>query len=811
MSKVLLALVFAIFCTTIYAQTTPSIMGKVKDENSKPVASSTVSLLSAKDSTLVKVAVSDVNGDYSFENIENGKFLILITGVNYGSWYSSHFITNNLNATVVPVAKLKAEEKKLKDVTVVARKPMIEIRADRTVFNVENSINATGSNAMELLQKSPGVLVDKDDNISMKGKNGVRIYIDGKLSPMSAGDLGAYLRSIQSNDIESIEMIENPSAKYDASGNAGIINIKLKKNKKFGTNGNANVGYNQGIYGKYNAGLSLNYRNKKVNLYSNVSGNYGNNESFMNFNRQQNDSIYDARNINGSKNAGVGIKAGMDYFLDSKSTFGFMFNGNYYNREGFSSGKTFISPQTTKIPNQILDASNTTPSSRDNTNFNINYRYADTSGREFNFDADHGIYHGRGTSFQPNYYLNANTGNLLKENIYRNNTPTDIDINTAKIDYEQNFKKGKLGFGVKYSNVKTDNVFDFFNVKNNVATLDWERSNQFTYTENVNAAYVNYNKQFKKFSIQIGVRAEQTNSKGVLNAKSKNTGLDTVEIVKRNYLDFFPSAAISFSTNPNHQFNFNYSRRIDRPRYQDLNPFENRLDELTYQKGNAFLRPQYTNSFSASHTYKSFLTTSASYSHIKDYFTVINDTTRKNASYITQKNLASQDIFSLNMSAPLNIKKWWNGYANVSLNHSKYKADFDDGKIIRLNVTTLNFYNQNSFTLGKGYTAEISGWFNTPSVWGGTFKTQFMWSADAGIQKTIWDKKGTIKLSFTDIFHTAVWYAQSDFAGSIFKGNGGWESQQVRLNFSYRFGSNEVKSARNRKTSIESESDRLNP
>jgi hypothetical protein len=326
----------------------------------------------------------------------------------------------------------------------------------------------------------------------------------------------------------------------------------------------------------------------------------------------------------------------------------------------------------------------------------------------------------------------------------------------------------------------------------------------------VNAAYVNYNRSYKKFSIQAGVRAEQTKSDGVMNARSKQTGRDTTENVNRSYLDFFPSAAISYTLSATHQFNLNYSRRIDRPRYQDLNPFENKLDELTYQKGNAFLRPQYTNSYTLSHTYKSFLTTSVGYSHIKDYFTTINDTARKNATFITLKNLATQDIYSVNMSAPLKIKKWWNGYANLSGNHTRYKADFEDGKTIRLNVTSINFYNQHTFTLGKGYTAEVSGWYNSPAVWGGTFRTREMWSMDAGIQKTVLKTKGTLKLTMTDLFHTATWAANSNFAGSTLKVNGGWESQQVRLNFSYRFGNNQVKAARQRKTSIESESNRIN-
>jgi len=792
-----------------YAQNNNTISGKVTNADGKALEAITVSIKKASDSSRVKAAVTDSKGVFTFEQVTPGSYFAEITSVSHSPVVTSVFILKKGEGYNVAIIILQPVEKKLKDVVVTSKKPMIEVKADRTVFNVENSINATGSNAMELLQKSPGVLVDKDDNISMKGKNGVRIYIDGRLSPMATADLAAYLRSIQSNDIEAIEMIENPSAKYDASGNAGIINIKLKKNKKFGTNGNVTAGVNQGFYPKANTGVGLNYRNKKINMFSNVSGNMGKNRNFQNFNRQQNDSIYDARSISASQDQNGNIKLGADYFIDAQNTLGVMFTGNYSLSDQLSEGTTGIAAQLSKQNTQVLLASNNIQSTRSNSNFNVNYRYVDTLGRELNIDADKGIYRGRGDSYQPNFYTNATTGLILRTRIFANNTPTDIDIYTAKADYEQNYKKGKLGVGIKYARVTTDNTFDFFNVINETKVKDGERSNRFTYSENVNAAYVNYNRAFTKWSYQVGVRAEQTRSNGVLNAKSRYNGLDTVETVKRRYLDFFPSAAFSYTYNNKHQFNINYSRRIDRPRYQDLNPFENRIDELTYQKGNAFLKPQYTNSFSLGHTYKSFLTTSLNYSHIKDFFTVINDTAQGNAVFIIQKNLASQNIYGINISAPFNIAKWWNVFANVNANHSRYKANFEDGKSIRLNVTTLSYYHQHTFTLGKGYTGELSGWFQTPSVWGGTFKTKFIWSTDLGIQKPILQNKATVKLGVTDVFFTARWRAVSNFAGSIFNANGGYESRQVRLTFSYRFGSSQVKAARNRKTSIDAESKRL--
>ncbi len=810
MIKILIAITAMITTVTGFAQNNSSVKGMVYNKETKPIVAATIELLSSKDSTLYKAAISNNEGAFIFENIKSGSYLVKISSINYKEWMSEKFELEDNKEHVLPTITLVNSEKKLKDVVVTSvKKPMIEVKADRTVFNVESSINATGNNALELLQKSPGITVDKDDNISMKGKNGVRIYIDGKPSPMAGKDLAAYLKSVQSTDIESIEMIENPSAKYDASGNAGIINIKFKKNKKYGTNGSTSIGYSQGQYANGNGNVSLNYRDKKINIFSNISADKGRGYSYINLYRQQVDSIYDQQTTNADYSKGGNVKAGVDYFVDSKNTIGFMYNGNYGDNRWTSDGNTLISPKMSKEPLQILNAQNSVPSKRANNNLNINYRYVDTNGHELNIDADRGWFTNRATSTQPNNYLDYKTGILLRQRTFANETPINIDIYTAKADYEQNLLKGKFGVGIKYASVKTDNTFNFYNVINNQKQIDYSRSNRFTYTENVAASYINFNRSFKKWSYQIGIRAEQTKSNGTLNAKNQQTLNDTSEVVKRSYLDFFPSGAISYTISPKHQLNLNYSRRIDRPSYQDLNPFENKLDELTYQKGNAFLRPQYTNSFGLSHTFNYFLTTSLNYSHISDYSTVITDTARTNATFITNKNLASQDVYSINIGAPITVSKHYNIYANANLNQSRFRADFGEGKILHLNVTTLNYYNQHTYTFGKGYTAELSGWFNTPSIWGGTFQTAFMWSMDAGVQKTLFNNKASLKVSLNDVFKTNKWRAVSDFSGVKINANGGWDSRRLQVTFQYRFGSSTVKGARQRNSGLESEAKRI--
>ena len=801
----LVALAGLAITTQSFAQTKATVTGNVKDNGGRGLASASVSLLQAKDSSLVKADVTDANGQFEIVSSQSGKFLLSYSSVGFEKKFSEPFTLEAGQNYQLATVTLQVAVKKLQDVTVTSRKPMIEIKADKTIFNVENSINATGSNALELLQKSPGIQVDNNDNISMKGKTGVKIYVDGKMTQLDTKDLAAYLKSINSNDVEAIEMISNPSAKYDASGNAGIINIRLKKNKKFGTNGSVNAGLVQGVTPKGNTSVNLNYRDKRVNLFSNVGGSLGINENQLDLYRIQRDSIYDQNSTNRSNNKSLNVKAGADLFINSKNTLGFLVTTNFTNSEWSSNSNTnvFYNPTNQFVKN--LRAFNTVPGQRTNFNSNLNYRYADTSGKEINFDADYGIFRGTGRSFQPNYYLDK-TGTQLYQVINRNNTPIDIDIYTSKVDVELPKWKGKLGYGAKFSYVKTNNTFEFFNDINGTSVKQLGRSNSFTYKENVNAAYVNYQRQFSpKWSLQSGLRAEQTNSEGVLTRADGIMQADNT--VKRNYVNLFPSAALTWTVNQKNTLNLTFSRRIDRPTYQDLNPFENKLDELTYEKGNAFLRPQYTNNIELTHTFNYKLNTTIGYSHVKDYATQTTDTAN-NATFVQQKNLATQQIISFSVGSPITFTKWWNGYANAWYNYQIFKGKIGSNEV-HTEIPLFGAYMQQSFTLGNDYTAELSGWFSGPSIWGATWRTKSMGGLDIGFQKQLMQKKASIKISATDIFRTNPWSATSDFGGLYIRGKGSWESQTVRLNFTYRFGSNQVKAARQRQTGLESEAKRI--
>lgn len=780
------------------------VSGTAKDDKGAAVNNATISLLKANDSSTVKFAVTKENGSYSFTAVEAGQYLVKASYVGYQPAYSSSFTVNGAAVTVpgITLDKLSAS---MKAVTVTAQKQVVEVKADKMVVNVEGTINAVGSDALDLLRKSPGVLVDKDDNLSVSGKNGVQVYVDGKPTPLSGSDLANYLKTLNSSQIEAIEIIANPGARYEAAGNAGIINIRLKKNKTIGTNGSANAGWNIGTYAKYNAGVNLNYRNKHVNIFGSYNYNKGLNEVRVNINRTVADSLFNQNSRVVMDNESHNYKAGMDYFIDKKNTIGVVVNGTIGDPSTSNKSRTPISYIPTGTVNRILVADNTSEGKRNNVNFNLNYTYTGTNGKSLAVNADHGTFNINNDQYQPNVYYNTN-GDKMSSVIYRMLSPTDININSIKTDWEQPFAKGTLGIGGKAAFVKTDNDFQRYNVYSTGQVLDRDRSNIFKYKEDIAAAYVNYNRAFKGITIQAGLRMENTTSEGTSNGQKAGTsGYEPYTATfKRNYTDFFPSAAVTFNKNPMNQYSITYSRRIDRPNYQDLNPFEFKLDEYTFQKGNINLRPQYTNSIGITNTYKYKLTTTLNYSHVKDLFTQVFDTAEVSKAFISKRNLATQDIVSLNISYPYRYKAY-SLFVNANSFYTSYHANFGEGRNIDVNAAGLSLYAQNSVKFAKTWTAELTGFYNAPTVYQGTIKAKGLWSIDMGLQKQVLNGKGTIKGSVSDVLHTLKFHGISDFAGQRSDFTANWESRQAKLNFVYRFGSNQVKAARQRTTGADDE------
>lgn len=803
-----IALILTLIFSTAFAQS-QTIKGIVKDEQGTPLKGATVSILKASDSSTIKLAVTNSTGVYIFSSIPAGNYRVMASYVGMSPVYSSLVTVTSENIDLPSFTLIKTSGN-LGNVTVTARKPMVEVKADKMILNVEGTINSTGSNALELLRKSPGVLLDKDDNISFSGKNGVQVYIDGRTTPLSGQDLAQYLKSLQSSQIEAIELITNPSAKYEAAGNAGIINIRLVKNKALGTNGSVNAGWNQGKTGKYNGGLSINHRNKNVNLFSNYSLSYPTNEQNISIKRTVLDSVFDQHGRIMDKRSSHNYKIGADYFINKKNTVGIMINGVISDLRSNTVSKTNISNQANGDLNRILQADGETRLKRKNTSVNLNYSYVDPKGKNITVNADHGSYDLNSDQLQGNHYFDGTEQTNLDNIVYHMMTPASINISSVKADYEMNIAKGKLSVGGKTAWIKSDNDFQRFNVFPAGEQKDNDRSNHFIYKENINALYLNYNRQFKSFMFQAGFRVENTEADGI-SLGMKNNGSSYVENLtgfNRSYTDLFPSAAFTFNKNPMKQWSLTYSRRIDRPAYQDLNPFEYKMDEYTFMKGNINLRPQYTNSFGLTHTYKYKLNIALNYSHVNDMFAQILDTLEKTKTFISKKNLATQDIVSLNISYPYQYKSY-TLFTNISSNYSKFKADFGEGRKIDLDAVGFNIFMQNSIKFAKVLTAELSGFYNAPTVYMGNFKGKSIYSLDAGLSKQCLDGRVTLKASVSDVFNTMKFRAESVFAGQLTNFAFKQETRQFKLNMTFRFGKNTVKPARQRTTGAEEEAKRV--
>lgn len=807
----LLCATFLLFSfTTVFAQ---KISGKLIDASGTGQAFATVTLLSAKDSALAKGAVSDDLGAFEMAGVRPGRYLVRTQLVGFQTTLSDPFDVGSADLSL-PVIVLKPSSKELQEVSIVAQKPLIEVQADKLIFNVDASPTNQGLNALELLRKSPGVSLDQNENISLKGRQNVMVQINGKLTPITGQDLAQYLKSINSSDLEAIEIIATPGAAYDAEGNAGIINLRIKKDKRLGTNGSVSLGFYQGITPKGDAAVSINHRGRKLNLFGSTSIYRGRFDNSMHLDNRVGDRRFDQQNNSYRFARPHWGRFGADYSPDSKSTVGFLYSGGIFFPDIWSRSRTKIGSLSENRIDSLLIAENDGGMFNWNSNFNLNYKYSDKKGNELNIDADYGIFRDSQTILNQNFYRDAENIHTFSQSAFRTNMPRDIDIRSFKADYNRKVglfggsQNSTLSAGGKYSNVDTKSSFHFFQVINDTEDFDEDRSNTFRYNERIAAAYVNGNTQVGKWSVQLGLRMENTDIFGDLEAY-KPVEERTVDTA---YTSFFPSAAVGYSINDNYQINLTYRRSIDRPRYQDLNPFEIRQDELSYRRGNPFIRPQFTHSlelgwslFKRMHFSASFARTLNAFSNISDQ--EIDPVTGKQIFFIQVRNLATRDNWGLNLNTPIPIAKWWNGNLNVFYNYSINKADYGEGRTIDLRVNGGGFWTQHTFTLSKTINAELSGWYNWGGLWG-AYVNRPQGVMDIGFTKRLWDGAGTLRVGFSDVFRTGKWASFTEIGHLYIDASGTWEAQQFRVNLTYRFGNKNLQNARRRTTAADEESNR---
>lgn len=805
-----LLLVSLSLSTMLFAQAkNGKITGQVIDGSAKIIEAATISLLWVKDSSVAKIGVADKQGKFVFEGIGDGKYMVSISAVGHVKAFSEIFEINESKSLVeLKTIELIQAAKSLSAVTVVSKKPLIEQKIDRTIVNVEAAVTNVGASALDVLEKSPGISIDKDGNISLKGKQGVQVYVDGRQTYLSGTDLAAFLRNLSSSQLEQIEIMTNPPAKYDAAGNSGIINIKTKKNKQLGYNGSINLGYSQGRLPKFNESVNFNYRKNKVNLFANVG--YSNRRNFQNLNIQRKFidkstkvliSNFDQESRIKENGESLNAKVGLDYYASKKTTLGVVLNG--FNNPGtFSNHSDVFISDPNKVLNSITLAGTNNKRKWKNFGANFNLRHVfDSTGKELTADFDYLGYRSTNAQDLVNAYYGATGIPTFTPDTLLGSLPQDINIYSAKVDYTHPLKKGaKFEAGSKTSFVKTDNDARYDSLLNNQKVLDRGRSNHFIYNENVNAAYVNLSKQFgKKISAQFGLRVENTNAKGhSTGLVYRNNNWVTFDTTfNRHYTQLFPTAFFQYTANAKNTVGLNYGRRIERPDYEDLNPFILFLDRYTFQQGNPDLQPQFSHNIELSHTYKGFLTTTLNYTRTKDIINdVLEQNTSANESYVKKSNIATQRQYGIAVAAGFSVTKWWsmNVYGNV---YNNFYKGIINGDYVETGATTGQFNVGNQFKFKQGWASELSGFYRTEGI-EGIFRIKGFGMMNMGVSKQIMKGKGSVRFNVRDVLWSQkikgnIRYSNIDAAFQQRR-----DSRVFSAGFTYRF--NKGKVGQKRKT-----------
>lgn len=809
---IVFVLLFSLFSVTnVFAQsnTTGKISGQIVNNDQTPGAFATVTLLKASDSVLVKGAISDESGKYHFEQIPLGTYLIAVSVIGMDKAYSQPFSLAAGHADItVPVITLRPNTALLKGVQVNAAKPFIQHKPGQTIVNVENSPVSAGNTVMEVLEKSPGIFVDQDGNISMNGKSGVNVMINGQPTHLSASQLSTVLKAMPASAVLQIELMTQPPAKYSAEGTAGLINIVLKTNTVTGLNGSLTAGIGYGQYPKYNAGGSINYRTKNFSLYSNYNFDHRQNKFEMdvtrNFYAPDSKTLQtmmqqaSTMKVNGNNHT---AQLGMDFYLTPKQTIGFVANGSF-NQGNFDTYSPVYFMDGAHHTDSISTSTNHIGYNWQNGGINLHYNLDMNKGSSLTANVDYNRFY---QSMPQSLFTNVTDaqGNTLHDPYQNKGTqPSTINIYAAKIDYTYSFKNQiKLEAGVKYSFVNSDNNSLFEKFQDDKWVNDPGNTNHFIYKENVNAAYLSLSKTFKKgWSASAGVRGEQT--------ITHTDQLTTDSLNKNNYFDLFPNVSLTKMLNPNNVLSLSYTRRIDRPDYQSLNPFVYYIDQYTYRIGNPYLKPQFVNSTELSYTFHRMYSAVLSYSHTSDIMTqIIQQDNTTHVDYQTMGNISTLDNLTLTLGIPVSITHWWSTYNSLQGYYNLYKGIYD-GYALNKGFNSFMLYTQQNFILPKGWKGELSGMYRSKNIMGPIVMYP-MGMISAGISKSLLKDRATLKLNVQDILQTMHFRGNVDF-GDL---HGSTEfhllDRAANLTFTWNFGNEKVKVKQYKNTGIQQEEQRI--
>ncbi len=770
-----------------------SLTGKVTDEEQLPVEFVAIGLYQSSDSSLIKGTLSEEQGLFTISEIVPGSYYISISYLGYKRLIVDVIVEAGNTIKDLGDLILEPDVQEVATTIVTGKKSLIVQEADKTVINVANTILAEGNNALELLEKSPGLGFDADGNIQLKGRTGVLVMINGKRSYLSGEELNNFLKSTPSNSIQKLEIITNPSARYDASGSSGIINIVLKKNELTGTNGSIYTNYGRGRKNRAGAGLSLNYRNRSFNIFGSYDFWYRGEEEYRDNLRNffdSRESVFPSRtshqySVTNEPLTTNNFKLGADYYINEHNIIGAVAYGNigtYINRNQTSN-------ILTDFNNILLLDAFTTNNNKETWNSiisNINYaHYFKKEGRELTVDFDHSLNDYRSSQNMKTLYRGGTEAGELPSFDRRGNIPSKTSVYAPKADYKHVFNKTMhFEAGWKSSIVSVDNNLKYDTLQNNNWVYDATTSNHFKYKEFIHAAYFSFFKEWKGISIQAGLRGEHTQTTG--------TQVTTDSTVKRSYFQLFPSAFINKSIGEDNQLRLSYSRRIERPDYGDLNPFRVYTDPYLYFEGNPFLQPELSHSLEFTYTWKSALSTSLVFSYTSDVVNwIIGTIDSSEITFQSPQNLSSQVYLGLNVSYSKEFFPWWShtSFANVYWNKYKDEAnqyDFEN------NMVSFEYNTQNSFKFGKGFSAELGGFYRSKSIYG-VFITKPMFAVSAGVQKSFSDKKATLKIALSDIFRTHNRFSYGTYDNLQTSRDLKYDNRVLTVSFSYRFGKDNLK------------------
>ena len=787
----------------VYAQgeAVYSLSGKLEDVHASPVAYATVSLLTA-DSSFVHGSISSEAGSYVLTDVPPGAYRLQVEHLEYTTFTSDPFslTTNRTN----PAITLEIASNALREHVVSARKAVVEVRADRLVFNVGSSPAASGTNGLEVLRKVPGVRVDMDDNISLLGKGDVRIYLNGVATELSGADLSSFLQSLTTENIETIEVIANPPARYEAAGSS-IIDIRTKRDLAYGFNGTVGGSFTQGEYLRYSTQTQLNYGGErtKANFSFNRTDNR-NVDGYRDEKLQQASRLrLDSREVTDLESYHAAL--GVEFRLSPTQYLNLNGRAVFADRAQVLRSTTDIFDRSSDTLQSVLRARALGRQPSDNLTAGLSHHWTISPGTDWDSALSVGRYTADNRTDQPNTFLGPDRTTLLGTDNTAFAALADIELWSVKTDLTKTLKRTTLEAGAKYGRIFSQNDFSFYRLHETDRTLDPQLSNDFSYAENVTALYgaarVSVN---EALDFDVGLRVEHTASRGVLEHRQQLADDD----VSRRYTDFFHSAGINLKR-PHYSLSLRVGRRITRPNYQDLNPFEKPLSRLVVWKGNPFLKPSYTLTQQLTLVYREKLTLIASYNRDTDLIATLFEITGERDNQIIPRNMSRAGYWNLSIHYPFQPLPNWEVGTFTNIGHKHYQGSLN-GVAIDLTNTYYDLLLENNIQLPGDFLLNVSGNIWSRWIWRGTISVRGNARVDVGLRKDVLDGRLQLRLTGSDIFQTTNnYYYRGNYGGIQLDGVRYFDSQRFGAGATLKFGNEKAKTKRQDKEAFDGELRRI--